>query len=606
LINFVLHLVNIGLVYALGLLLLRKLAPGETWPAIAFAGVWALHPVLTESVTNIIGRCDLLAAFGVLAGLLCHIHAASAGGWRKPLWLAGLTLAVAIGIFSKESAVVVIAVMLVYDIAFASTSWGERAPGYVAMAVPLAIYFFIRAQVLANLPTVHVAFGDNPLVGSDFWTSRLTAVKVIGKYIGRLLWPQTLSPDYSYNQIPLFGWHSGTWEDAKALVAVAVCVGALLLALYFYRISRPVFFFLLLFFITLAPTANVFMIIGTIMAERFLYLPGIAFAGLLVIAVSAVSRRLPPASAAARYAGPVFLAVVALAFAARTYARNFDWQNGKTLWSSAARLSPASFKAHTAYAEALNDGTPAGLDRAIEEMDRALAILGTLPDEKNVAITYTNAGSYYRQKGDLVAIKNPDGTYTATPASLPWYRKALDTLLIGQRIERAANAAARREDLAAGKDKLFDYSLYQLDAELGHVYVRLGDYPHALQAFERGRSRKTDPQFFVDIAGVWRAAGEPRKAAVTLLEGLIVDTTYTRFATGLVQIYKQIDPQGCAVRGTGSAVNLNLECPMVHQDVCTASGNVARAYRKANQFPAAQRTVQIAVGQLGCPAQMFQ
>lgn len=93
-INFALHLANIALVYALGLLLFEELIP-----AFAFTALWALHPVLTESVTNIVGRSDLLAAFGVLAGLLCHIQAASARGWRKPAWLAGLAAAVAIGLF---------------------------------------------------------------------------------------------------------------------------------------------------------------------------------------------------------------------------------------------------------------------------------------------------------------------------------------------------------------------------------------------------------------------------------------------------------------------------------------------------------------------------
>ena len=67
-VNFALHAVNILLVYWLGLLLFREMGP-----AWALAAVWALHPILTESVTNIVGRADLLAGFGVLAGLLCHV-----------------------------------------------------------------------------------------------------------------------------------------------------------------------------------------------------------------------------------------------------------------------------------------------------------------------------------------------------------------------------------------------------------------------------------------------------------------------------------------------------------------------------------------------------
>jgi hypothetical protein len=32
--------------------------------------LWAVHSLSTEAVTNIVGRADLLAAFGVLAGFL--------------------------------------------------------------------------------------------------------------------------------------------------------------------------------------------------------------------------------------------------------------------------------------------------------------------------------------------------------------------------------------------------------------------------------------------------------------------------------------------------------------------------------------------------------
>ena len=114
-------------------------------------------------------------------------------------------------------------------------------------------------------------------MGAGFWTARLTAVKVIGKYLWLLLWPSRLSCDYSYNQIPLF-----TWGDWKALAAVAACVALAAVAIVCYRRSKPVFFFIAFFFAALAPTSNLAILIGTIMAERFLYLPSIGFAGCLV------------------------------------------------------------------------------------------------------------------------------------------------------------------------------------------------------------------------------------------------------------------------------------------------------------------------------------
>jgi len=49
-------------------------------------------------------------------------------------------------------------------------------------------------------------------------TARMTAVKVIGRYVGLWLWPARLSFDYSYNEIPLFGW-----ADWRAVFALIVC-----------------------------------------------------------------------------------------------------------------------------------------------------------------------------------------------------------------------------------------------------------------------------------------------------------------------------------------------------------------------------------------------
>jgi hypothetical protein len=85
----------------------------DTALAFAVTAVWALHPVSTECVTNIIGRANLLSASAVLGGTLCHLKASAATGWRKASWLLALTIIVAIGMFSKESTIVVLAVMVI-------------------------------------------------------------------------------------------------------------------------------------------------------------------------------------------------------------------------------------------------------------------------------------------------------------------------------------------------------------------------------------------------------------------------------------------------------------------------------------------------------------
>src|SRR5277367_6752138 len=142
LVNLGLHIANVALVYSLGVLILE-----QSLAAVALAALWGLHPLLTESVTNIVGRADLLAAFGVLAGLLCAARSAQAIGGQKIQWLVALALAQTIGLFSKESAVVLPAMMLLYDLTWTGrTTWRERWQAYAAVALPILAFFFLRSE----------------------------------------------------------------------------------------------------------------------------------------------------------------------------------------------------------------------------------------------------------------------------------------------------------------------------------------------------------------------------------------------------------------------------------------------------------------------------
>jgi tetratricopeptide (TPR) repeat protein len=601
-VNFALHAVNIALVYLLGLLLLQQMDPRGRL-AFALAAVWALHPVLTESVTNIVGRADLLAGFGVLAGLLCHVQGAAASGWRKLAWLLALMLATTIGIFSKESAVVVLAAMVIYDLTFGTaaprshSAWRARAPGYLALAVSFSVFFYARDQVFAKLPTWTVPFVDNPLVGADFWTARLTAVKVIGKYLWLLLWPSRLSCDYSYNQIPLFTWRFNNWEDWKTLAALAACAALAAVAMVCYRRSKPGFFFIAFFFAALAPTSNLAILIGSIMAERFLYLPSIGFAGCVVLAVYTVCRRFPARWLGARTAAPAALALICVAFAARTYTRNFDWFDDQSLWTSAGPACPASYKPHTYLAYYLILAKEADLDRAIHEAERSLAIVDRLPDEQNTLRAYLDAGLCYRLKGDTLASNTPQSGY--------WHQKALDALLRGERIDLTNNQVARRANLAHGM-RIPNSGSSPLYVELGRAYMRVSDFRKAIEAFEYGRTLRPDAEFFEEMPAAYRALGDPQQAAIALMEGLVVDSSHTQFASELVELYQQTAPQSCAIRDAGGSVSLNLDCPLVHSQLCTASRNVALMYRQMGQELTAATTARSAIRDLGCPVQLFQ
>jgi len=605
-INMALHWLSIVLVYVVVLRVLRGTAP-----AFAVTAVWALHPTSTECVTNIIGRANLIAASTVFAGLLSHLKSTSAATWRKTPWLLALMVITTLGLFSKESAIVVLAVMAIYDVTFwKEAGWLERAPGYVALAPPLLLFWYVRAHLYPKLPIAQMPFVDNPMLGADFWTARLTAVKVIGKYLWLLVFPRDLSCDYSYNQIPVVTWRFDNWEEWKTLGALVVCALAVLIAIRCHRRCKPVFFFVAFFFATLSPTSNLVMLIGPDMAERFLYLPAIGFIGCLVVALDAAQRRASARYPRLRWLVPTALALVCLAFGVRTYVRNFDWMDDRALWASAVKVCPNSFKTHRSLAYALNEQYPKGekLETCIAEVEQSLKIVEGLPDAQNTAVTYSHAGVYYRLEGDKLAVKRGDGTLVASEESMRWYQKALKTLLDGARVDQAYNQEHRRNEILRGKraSDIPNDGWADLYENLGIVYMRLLDPRQALVALKYGLTlRSADPHLYQDIAAAYSLLGDNRQAAITLIADLVVNPNDAESSAWLANLYPQMDPEGCAITNADGKPRLNWSCPLVHEHACSAYESLVRLGIEIKQERVADQLKTTAVTKMGCAAEPF-
>lgn len=584
--NFFLHAVNIVLVYALGLAIFKRIPA-----ALLLSALWGLHPVLTESVTSIVGRSDLLAAFAVLAGLLCHRQALEATGVRKGAWLAAIGLAAAVGIFSKESAIVLLAVLAIYDVTFGrAASWRSRLPSYAAAAIPCLVYLYARSQALANATHMATPFCENPLLGAGFWTARVTAVKVIGRYFGLLVWPARLSWDYGYHEIPLFGWRLGNWEDLQAIAALAGCAAAATIAVRSWRSRKPLLFAVAFFFVTLSPTSNLVILIGAIMGERLLYLPSVGFAVAVVWAFDWLWKSVSESRPAVRYVAAAGLGFLLMGCAARTYARNGDWLDPQRFWLSAAAAAPGSYKTNMAAATGTPLATQEDVARSIRYADRALAILDGLPDSENSPGAYQDAGIFYRRLGDKFA---------PNAAAPSWYRKSLTALLRSERIQllwdaryRAENAGRRIPGLTSLPSDLY--------LELGRTYLRLSDTPHALAAFERGRKLESTPALLKELASLYRAGGELHEAALALMESLAANSDQPEVASMLVDLYERIDPQGCAVSRQGGAPSPNPDCPLVHSDICAATRNLIGNYLRRGQQFEADSVRGLAEHELGC------
>jgi tetratricopeptide (TPR) repeat protein len=433
--------------------------------------------------------------------------------------------------------------------------------------------------VLAQVSSLLISYGDNPLQQAGFVTSRLTAVKVLASYLWLLLWPARLSADYSYNQVPL-----ASFAEPTTILALLAWTAMAAAALFSYRRAPPVFFFIAFFAVTIAPVANLVIPVGSIMAERFLYMPAISFAGCLVWTALAAYRHAPSGWPPARTVLPVALAAACLALAARTWARNSDWFDERSLWESAVQACPNSYKTHQNLALLLLAQPRPDLPAATREVERALAILDPLPDNRSLPAVYATAGQCYRARGDLA--------------------RALAVLLRGRNIDRAWNDAFVRRNREDGKT-FAAIGTPPLYLELGRVYRDLGQPENALEAFREGRSIDPQPAFFEEISRTFSGMGQPGEAAISLLEGLAVDSSQSGMVSQLTRLYQETAPESCAVKRTPAGVTLDIECPLVHAELCTASHNAAVMFTQMRDPASAAATAQRAVRNFGCPAEMF-
>ncbi len=333
------HLVNLllhGLATWLVVRLAGRILNGTAAPALAGL-LFAVHPVHVEAVAGVVGRSEILAACGALASVLAHRRALESPPGRAGRWIAAAGGAGFMAMLAKESGVIAPILCLLSEIAFPASATPARARRltlYGGHLLALAGYLAARLAVLGGLgleAPIHPV--DNPAAAAGPLDGRLTALAVLLRYAGLLIWPARLSADYSHAQIPVAGGLLDPAVLAGAALAAAVVIGGILLI----RVRPAAGFSLLWIAVSASLTTNLIVFIGTLCAERLMYLPSVGLCLLVGWGVAACRGRW-------RTIAVGFAILLGAAGAARTLARIPDWKDDLALYGSAARVSPRSVR----------------------------------------------------------------------------------------------------------------------------------------------------------------------------------------------------------------------------------------------------------------------
>jgi hypothetical protein len=282
--NITNHIVNSYLVFLLILWTLTmpvfggKYAEKAKRMALFGALLFAVHPIHTESVTYIISRSETVTSFFYLLALLSFIIAVNK---KKPLFIIGAALASLCAMQSKEWAVTLPAVILLYDYLFLSE--GKFKPilsrwfAYLIVAAPWAVALS-KIPVFASAPGASYGFGVTTISGLTPMTYLMTSFNVLWTYIRLLILPINQNLDYDYPiartifELPTF---------LSLLGHIAVVASAVWL--YKKKGMRLFPFGAAWFYITLSPVQSFVPIIDVIFEHR-MYLPSI---GLFIVFITA-------------------------------------------------------------------------------------------------------------------------------------------------------------------------------------------------------------------------------------------------------------------------------------------------------------------------------
>ena len=373
------HVVSIAL-YALvsvAVLRLASLITDEKAALIA-AALFAVHPLHTEAVANVVGQAELWSALFAILGLVFYIRD------RNVLKVCACY---GIALLFKEHVIVLPAIIAAYELT-GNRRIRDAVPALTVMAVVGGAFVLVRTSVLGAVQ----AAGVSPIfVGQPFGVRLLTMLRVSTEWMRLFFWPDSLSADYSPSQIPI-----ATRFAPDMIPGALVIAGAALLVIRERKSRSAISFATTSAAILLVIPSNLLVVTGFLLAERTLFLPSvmvvIAAVSVLRYAFDNVDIVRSDRPRAVRFAG-LAVSLVAVAGAAGSAMRNPVWHDNETLILNTVVDAPRSARAHMMMAQLLSDH--GNQSKAIEETLVALK-LGSQRDSQLFAF----AADMFQMAGD--------------------------------------------------------------------------------------------------------------------------------------------------------------------------------------------------------------
>jgi len=290
------------------------------------AGVFLLHPAMTEAVAYTAGRSESHSTMWTLAAFAVFLYRPEPKiSWGR---VAAVFLLFGVAVLSKEQTAVLPALLLLTDFWWNPGFSFKGIRANWRMYLPLAV-----GSVVVAVPFRGVIFGGSGAgFGLDIkWYQYLfTEFRALLVYVQEFLFPVNLTADWYF---PI----SKSILDHGAIAGLAVLLALLGTAWYFRKRFPLAAFGFLVYLLLMAPTSSIVPIKDPL-AERRLYF---SVLGLLLIVVDLLSRVRMDRKALA-----LLCTAVVLACAIGTHTRAAVWAGDESFWKDVVQKAPENARAH--------------------------------------------------------------------------------------------------------------------------------------------------------------------------------------------------------------------------------------------------------------------
>ena len=495
------HAANLAIHVMAALVLLgiirRTLAPtaGSSALLIGFCAalLWAVHPLLTESVTYVIQRAESLMALFYLLTLYCLIRGAHAAARAANLWYGLCVGACLLGMGTKEVMVSAPIIALLYDRTFLAGTFREallrRRSLYAGLAATwLALPFLVFSTHGRN---GSAGFGN----GVSPWSYALTQFPAIVHYLRLCFWPFPLIFDYGSGLAP-----PSAWVGACAL-AVACLVAATAWALF----RRPAAGFLgASFFAILAPSSSIVPVITETMAEHRMYLPLVPVMVLAVLGIHGVTRR----------ATLPLCVLLAVGLFWATWRRNEVYRSEEALWGATQAALPDNERAQNNFGNLLAK-EPGRLNEAIAHFEEAIRLQPGYADAHyNLGVALDKVPGRAKD-----AIEQYEATLRLRPDEADAHNNLGNTL---------ASVGREPEAIAQFQEALrLDPKHVEAHYNMGNALAALGRPQDAIAQFQEAlRLRPGHIEAHFNLGNALNSVGRTPEAIVQYVEALLLRPDY--------------------------------------------------------------------------------